>query len=191
MRNRAHGLALKRVTLHLGIASLALATLAQTPQPNVPSEPGMYLATANGSTKLLGYRYLSENTLGTKAKREKIIFMGAHAKTVVDSKPVFYFIPGKHEAEAGVSAGDMVLVRLEEKRKGRQFDVRAQGEWRESSGVAPTYQVQLFCSEEKPGVYKVTPAVALGKGEYALYLRRDEMMLPHMYDFSVPKPSHR
>jgi len=182
---------MKRVTLHLGIASLALATLAQTPQPNVPSEPGMYVATANGFTKLLGYRYLSENTLGMKAKREKIIFMGAHAKTVVDSKPVFYFIPGKQVAEAGVSAGEMVLVRLEEKHKRREFEAGAQGEWRESSGIAPTYQVQLFRSEEKPGVYKVTPAGALAKGEYALYLTRDEVMQPHLYDFSVPEPPHR
>jgi hypothetical protein len=182
---------MKRVTLHLGIALLALATLGQRPQPNVPSDPGMYLATANGITTLLGYRYLSENTLGTKAKREKIIFMGAHAKTVVDSKPVFYFIPGKKVAEAGVSTDDMVLIRFEEKSKRRQFEAGAQGEWRESSGIAPTYQVQLVRSEERPGVFKVTPAVALGKGEYALYLRRDEVMQPHLYDFSVPEPPHR
>ena len=182
---------MNRIVLLFGIASLALATLAQTPRPNFPSEPGMYLATANGFALLSGYRYQPENALGTKAKREKIIFMGAHAKTVVDSKPVFYFIPGKQEARAGVSAGEMVLIRLEEKRKIRQFEAGAQGEWRESSGIAPTYRVQLLLSEERPGVYKVTPAVALGKGEYALYLRQDEMSLPHLYDFSVPKSLHR
>jgi len=182
---------MQRVALHLGIAFFALATLAQTPQPNIPSEPGMYLATSSGFTKLPGYRYLSENALGTKAKREKIIFMGAHAKTAVDSKPVFYFIPGKQVAEAGAGAGTMVLIRLEEKNKRREFEAGAQGEWRESSGIAPTYQVQLVRSEEKPGVYKVSPAVALGKGEYALYLTRDEVMQPHLYDFSVPEPPHR
>ena len=182
---------MQRVALHLGIASLALATLAQTPQPNIPGEPGLYLATANGFARLPGYRYPPENTLGTKAKRETITFMGAHAKTATDNNPVFYFVPGKQKAEAGVSAGDMVLVRLEEKRGRRQFEVGAQGEWPESSGIAPTYQIQLVRSEEKPGVYKVTPAAALSKGEYALYLRRDEIMQPHLYDFSVPEPLHR
>jgi hypothetical protein len=182
---------MQRAALHLGITILAVATLAQTPQPNLPSEPGMHLATSSGFTKLQGYRYLSENALGTKAKREKIIFMGEHAKTAVDSKPVFYFIPGKPVAKAAISKGDMVLIRLEEKHKRREFEAGAQGEWRESSGIAPTYQVQLFLSEEKPGVYRVTPAASLAKGEYALYLTRDEVMQPHLYDFSVPGPPHR
>ena len=76
-------------------------------------------------------------------------------------------------------------MRLEEKEERRQFEIGAQGAWRASSGISITHQIQLFRSEAKPGIYKITPAVALGKGEYALYLVRGEGMQAYVYDFSV------
>jgi hypothetical protein len=194
---------MRRIILPLGLAVLTGAALAQSPQPSIPTEPGMYVATANGITKILGQIVtfkrsgslaVSGLTAGIKTRKENAQLLGPHAQTVTDDKPVFYFIPAKQEADAGVNAGDMILIRLEEKPERRQFEVGAQGLWRGSSGISITHQVQLFRSEEKPGVYKIAPALALSKGEYALYLTRGEGMSPYVYDFSVPEatsaPAH-
>jgi hypothetical protein len=102
---------------------------------------------------------------------------------VVSSRPVFYFVPAKQEADAGVNAGDLILIRLEEKAERRQFEIAAHGAWRSSSDISLTHQLQLFRSEVKSGIYKIVPA--LSRGEYALYLSRGEGMAPYVYDFSV------
>lgn len=182
---------MKQVMLSLLMAAVAVA---QTPQPILPAEPGMYVATANGYNKILGQIVaftrsgslaVSAVTAGIKTRKENVQLMGRHAQTVVDTKPVFYFIPPKQAAEAGVNAGDLVLIRLEEKKERRQFEVGAKGAWRASSGISITHQLELFRSEEKPGVYMVKPAAPLTKGEYALYLSRGEGMSAYVYDFSV------
>jgi hypothetical protein len=36
---------------------------------------------------------------------------------------MFYFVPPKQEAAAGVNAGDLILIRLEEKSQRRQFEI--------------------------------------------------------------------
>jgi hypothetical protein len=54
----------------------------------------------------------------------------------------------------------------------------------------PEDRSQLLRFEEKFEVFKVTPAVVLGKSEHALYLRRDEVTQPHPYDFSMPETPH-
>jgi hypothetical protein len=161
---------------------------------NIPSEPGMYVAAGGGFTKILGQilefkrsgsMLVSDLTLHVKTTKENVQLLGPHAQTVTGSNPEFYFIPAKQEADAGVNAGDMILVRLEEKKERRQIEVGAQGAWRASNGISLTHQVQLSRSEVKPGVYKITPAVGLGKGEYGIYLSRGEGMKAYLYDFSV------
>jgi hypothetical protein len=104
---------------------------------------------------------------------------------VVSSRPVFYFVPAKQEADAGVNAGDVILIRLEEKPERRQFEIAAHGAWRSSSGISLTHQIQLSRSEVKSDVYKLAPAGTLSIGEYALYLSRGEGMAPYVYDFGV------
>jgi PDZ domain/PEGA domain len=179
------------------VGMLTAAALAQSAKPDirdVPSDAGMYVQTATGFDKVLGqivsFRrsgslFVSKITLGIKTSKENVQLLGAHAQTAIEGKPVFYFIPPKQEFEAGVNAGDLVLIRLEEKPERRQFEVGAQGAWRSSSGISITHQIQLFRSEVKSGVYMITPAGELGKGEYALYLARGEGMTPYVYDFSV------
>jgi hypothetical protein len=179
------------------VGMLTAAALAQSAKPdirNVPSDAGMYVQTAAGFDKVLGqivsFRrsgslLVSKITLGIKTSKENVQLLGAHAQTAIEGKPVFYFIPPKQEFEAGVNAGDLVLIRLEEKPERRQFEIGAQGAWRASSGISITHQIQLFRSEVKSGVYMITPAGELGKGEYALYLARGEGMTPYVYDFTV------
>jgi hypothetical protein len=199
-RSAAQGEIMERFMFCVAVAALAGVSLSQTPQPSVPAEPGMYVATQDTFTKILGQIVMFKRTgslavsgltAGIKTRKENVQLLGPHAQTVVDGKPVFYFIPAKQEAEAGVNAGDLILVRLEEKKERRQFEVGAQGLWRGSSGISLTHQIQLLRDEVKSGVYRVAPATALGKGEYALYLTRGEGMSPYVYDFSVPEAARR
>jgi PDZ domain len=154
----------------------------------------MYVETSSTLTKIIGQiaefkrsgsLLVSGATAGIKSQKENIQLLGAHAQAVVSPQPVFYFVPAKQEADAGVNAGDLILLRLEEKSARRQFEIAAHGAWRSSSGISLTHQVQLFRSEVKSGVYKIMPTTELSKGEYALYLSRGEGMSPYVYDFGV------
>ncbi len=173
---------------------IATAVLAQGRQTNIPSEPGMYVQTANGLTKIIGQavtfqrsgsRLVSGVTAGIKSRKVNVQLLGARAQTVVGGEPTFYFIPAKQEADIGVNAGDLILLRLEQKKDRRQFEVAAEGAWRSSSGISITHQIQLFRSEENTGAYKLTAGLTLQEGEYALYIIRGEGMSPYVYDFSV------
>jgi membrane-associated protease RseP (regulator of RpoE activity) len=185
---------MKRIVLSfIAIVSLAVQSPAQTQAP-VPADPGMYVEAAGGLTKIIGQiaefkrsgsSFVSHATVGIKSQKENIQLLGPHAQTVVSSTPVFYFVPAKQEADAGVNAGDLILVRLEEKPERRQFEIAAHGAWRSSSGISLTHQVQLLRSEVKPGIYKISPATALSQGEYALYLSRGEGMAAYVYDFGA------
>jgi hypothetical protein len=156
----------------------------------------MYVEASGGLTKIIGQiaefkrsgsLLVSGVTAGIKSQKENIQLLGPHAEAVVSPQPVFYFVPAKQEADTGVNAGDLILIRLEEKPQRRQFEIAARGAWRSSSGITLTHQVQLFRSEVKSGVYKVMPAIELSRGEYALYLARGEGMAPYVYDFGVQK----
>jgi hypothetical protein len=183
-----------RIVLRLGIAALACASVGQATQSSLPTDPGMYVEAAGGPIKVIGQiaefkrsgsALASHATVGIKSQKENIQLLGPHAQTVVSMQPVFYFIPAKQEADAGVNAGDLILVRLEEKSERRQFEIAAHGAWRSSSGISLTHQVQLLRSEVKSDLYRIAPAAALGRGEYALYLSRGEGMAPYVYDFGV------
>ena len=184
----------KQIFRLLGMILLAGASLGQTAQTPLPADPGMYVEVAGGFNKIIGQiaefrrsgsALVSHATIGIKSQKQNIQLLGPHAQTLVSSQPVFYFIPAKQEAEAGVNAGDLILVRLEEKSERRQFEIAAHGAWRSSSGISLTHQVQLLRSELKPDLYKIAPATALARGEYALYLSRGEGMAAYVYDFGV------
>jgi PDZ domain len=176
------------------MAALASASLGQTAQITLPTDPGMYVEVGDSPSKIIGQiaefkrsgsALVSHATVGIKSQKENIQLLGPHAQTVVSSQPVFYFIPARQEADAGVNAGDLILVRLEEKPERRQFEIAAHGAWRSSAGISLTHQVQLLRSEVKSGVFKIAPATALSRGEYGLYLSRGEGMAPYIYDFGV------
>lgn len=160
----------------------------------LPTEPGMYVEGNSGYTKILGQivefertgsLLVSHATFGIKSAKSNAQLLGAHAATVVPASPTFYFLPAKQEGDAGVNAGDLILIRLEEKPERRQFEVQAIGDWRASKGITLTHQVQLDRSEIAPGVFKVVPIGELGRGEYGLFLARGEGLAPYIYDFSI------
>ncbi len=159
-----------------------------------PTEPGMYVEGNSGYTKILGQivefertgsLLVSHVTLGLKSAKGNAQLLGAHAATVVPASPTFYFVPAKQEGDAGVNAGDLILIRLEQKPGRRQFEVEAVGDMRASKGITLTRQIQLDRSEIAPGVFKVAPITELGQGQYGLYLARGEGLAPYIYDFSI------
>jgi hypothetical protein len=158
---------MRRTALLLGLGMFAGPLLAQPPM-NVPSDPGMYVVTAIGTTKIVGQIVtftrtgsilVSGLTVGIKARKTNIQMLGAHAQAVTDAAPVFYFIPAKQEAESGVNAGDLILVHLEQKSKRRQFEVGAQALLRASAGITVTHQVQLFDLKKELEFTKSCPPV--------------------------------
>ena len=188
--------AIKCVVISVFVPLITSSPVARCSDTNmaIPSEPGMYVQSGAGFTKIIGQiaqftrsgsTLVSGVTMGIKAAKANIQLQGAHAQTVVSPQPVFYLIPPKQALEAGVNAGDLILIRLEEKAQRRQFEIAATGLFRASAGISLTHQIQLFRSEPKPGIYMVTPATELKIGEYALYLARGEGMAAYVYDFGV------
>lgn len=159
-----------------------------------PTTAGMYLSSGDTYTKIMGQLLgtkrtgsllASKLTAGIKTSKVNEQLLGAHAQAVTGPNPQFLFIPAKQEGDAGVNAGDLILIRMEQKKDRRQFEVGATGAWRASSGVALSHEVQLSRTEVRPGVYKIAPMTTLSKGEYGLYLDRGENLAPYVYDFSV------
>jgi hypothetical protein len=184
----------KRFMLCLAASALAGLAVAQTAPPTLPTEPGMYVATANGHIKILGMpvtfertgsRLVSGLTLHIKAAHNNIQLPGRHAQTVTGPAPVFAFIPSQREAENGVTAGDLVLIKLETHGDRRQIEIAAGGAARGSSGISMTHQVAAVRSEPASGKCEIRPGSPLKPGEYALYLQRGEGLPPMLYDFSV------
>ena len=168
--------------------------VSKAPQVALPTEPGFYILAGQYRTKILGQpvtfertgsRLVSGLTLNMKAAHDNVQLPGQHAQTVTGSKPVFAFVPSQHEKDNGVTAGDLLLIKLEVHGDRRQIEVAAAGAGRASSGVTITHQLQAVRSEPATGVYEITPADPLPAGEYAVYLQRGEGLPPLLYDFSV------
>src|SRR5438874_9281825 len=115
---------MKHIVLSIGIVMFASSALGQSTQVALPSDPGMYIEEAGSFTKIIGQiaefkrsgsLLVSNTTLGMKSAKVNIQLLGPRAQTTVSPQPVFYFLPAKQEADAGVNAGDLILIRLEEK----------------------------------------------------------------------------
>lgn len=184
-----------RIFLALILSAVGVGA-AQTALAQNPKEPGTYLM-VNGQSKIIlgqaitfertGSRMVSALTFHIKAAHDNIQLPGRHAQTVTGPEPVFDFIPSEREKENGVTAGDLVLIKLDVHGDRRQIEVAAGGAGRGSAGVSITHQVAAVRSELAPGRYEIKPASALKPGEYALYLQRGEGLPAMLYDFSVQK----
>jgi hypothetical protein len=161
---------------------------------DLPSESGLYFVAGREQTKVLGQpitfertgsRLVSTVTLSIKAAHDNVQLPGRHAQTLTGTRPTFAFVPSRAEIDNGVTAGDLLLVKLETHGDRRQIEIAAGGSWRASKGVSITHQLQMLRSEPKPGLYQVAPADPLQLGEYAIYLQRGEGLPPLLYDFSV------
>jgi len=171
-----------------------------SPQKVLPNEPGMYLMVAYEYTKILGQavafertgsRLVSGLTLHIKAAHNNIQLPGSTAQTITGAEPVFAFVPSQHETENGVTAGDLLLIKLEVHGDRRQIEIAAGGAGRGSAGVSITHQLAATRTDLASGKYEIRPAGPLNLGEYALFLQRGEGLPALLYDFSVRKDPRR
>ncbi len=160
----------------------------------LPSEPGLFVMSNREHVKILGQpeafertgsRLVSGVTLHIKAEHNNIQLPGRHAQTVTGNKPTFAFVPSQREMENGVTAGDLLLIKLEVHGDRRQIEIGAVGAGRGSAGVSITHQLQAVRSEPVSGIYELIPSTPLFPGEYAVYLARGEGLPPLLFDFSV------
>jgi hypothetical protein len=98
---------------------------------------------------------------------------------------VFYYRPPWETEAVGGSAGDLVLVRMNVKHRNRQVQVGAVGALGANAGIATRAQVQVVRKQVAPGLYELTPAEPLKRGEYGFYLYRGYDLPGYIYDFSV------
>jgi len=109
--------------------------------------------------------------------------IGEQAEHKVTSIPVFYY--RVTPADATVGTGDLVLVRMKVKRKHREFQLSASGDWKTSAGIPLRSQVEFLSKQVETGGYQLTSAEDLEPGEYGFYLFRSRELPGLIYDFSV------
>ena len=82
-------------------------------------------------------------------------------------RPAFYYRPVQDEGGL-----DLILTRMTIKSGRRQFEVGAQGAWRESRGVSVRHQLDFDAKQVGPHLYKIVLTHELDAGQYAFYLLR-------------------
>jgi hypothetical protein len=145
---------------------------------DAPNQPGLYALVSSGLEHIVGRvtsfersgsRLASAATVGIVPSRVNIQIAGARARITVGARPIFYYRTPEHQDIGGL---DLVLTRMTVNGERRQFEVAANGLWRGSSGVSVRHQIAYDAIEVAPGLYKLTPAHELEKGQYAFYLLR-------------------
>jgi hypothetical protein len=162
-------------TDHGGPSGEPSPTLSQDPQ--VPNEAGLYALGPGGRLERIegrvtsfvrsGSRLASAATLGIHANRINTQIPGSHANVTVGQTPTFYYRPVQDEGGL-----DLILTDLTVKNGRRQFEVGAQGAWRESRGVSVRHQFDFDAKQLEPHLYKIVPNHQLETGQYAFYLLR-------------------
>ncbi len=139
--------------------AFSLSSYGQSTALPPTSEHGMFVEESGRLIKIIGQiaefkrsgsLFVNDMTLGLKTRKENVQLLGATAQTAVSPQPVFYFVPAKQEQAVGVNAGDLILIRLEEKPNRRQFEIAASGAWRASSGISLRIRFSYFGSRSNP-----------------------------------------
>lgn len=191
----------------VAVPSAQPATAAPAINPSAPSvsagasnavvaakntlQPGMYVGFGTEYKKITGQPIDFQKepsklaSFHVKSAKEAAQLAGPHAQILTGPSPMFYFIPGKDETEAGVRGGDVVLVQLKVEKDHRALQVEDAGTSGAGKNFALAHEIDITRAEVNPGVYKLSPNVTLGPGEYGLYLARGESMPPFLFDFTV------
>lgn len=173
---------------------MILVTAAVEPV-RIPVDPGLYYLHGKELTRIEPRAItVSQNGGGAKIPMKGKIpmtgggkvsaqLLGEQAEQKVTSIPVFYYRITPEDAAIGT--GNLVLVRMRVRRKHREFQLSATGDWKTSSGIPLRSQVEFSSKQVETGVYQLAPAEDLDPGEYGFYLFRDRDLPGLIYDFSV------
>jgi len=189
LKNRVPGSVLAAM-LEQGASSAQLSQ--DSPNPNVPHYPGIYMfgaqdnrmfrlqATASNQAKSGGiFGFVASNGIATLSMKATI--PGQHARIKSGStQPVFYMffdesVPaaaapspwGTGAAATTVSPNELSLVRLKVKKRAREARYSSLNIAGKKTGVMDKDRIDFEVDQVRPGVFKVIPSEGLAPGEYA------------------------
>jgi len=165
---------------------------ADSDDPAAPHDPGIYVAIGDGSAHKLvaleptvfsqgksGGFLTTSLTYGIKKAKWNAIVRGRNATLRIhDRQPTFYFFFEKTGSglsntawfSGASSPNEFILAKMDQKSGERQLVVGEFGALGASSGARSEDTIMLTTERLRPGVYRVTPSVALEvKGEYCLF----------------------
>lgn len=176
-------------------ASSPATTPAASPEAvAVPKVYGLYYQTPNGLVAIVGQAVGSARasnplataaTFGFKSMKINVEIPGEHAANTTAASPVFYYREPWGTDAVGGSAGDLVLVRMNVKRKSRQVQVGQAGTLGANAGLTTREQVAVVRKQLGPGLYSLMPAEPLKRGEYGFYWFRGYALPGYIYDFAA------
>lgn len=140
----------------------------------VQLEPSVYTQAKSGGM------WKSAMTYGIAKVKSKAVLSNRDARLQVNTpRPVFYFYfevknaglsnSGNTWTGASTSPNEFVLVKMEEKGNSRELTVGQFNAFGAQSGTLDKYARAFDYEKVAPGVYKVTPRVALEDGEYGFF----------------------
>lgn len=150
----------------------------------------------------MGGVFASALTYGIAKIKTKATIDGGQARLQLDDpNPVFYFYfdKGQNLNSSGISwfnasssPNEFLLVKMDEKKKDREFVTGSANAYAgASSGVDDKYKVDFNIDKIKTGVYKVTPKKALVPGEYCFMYAGSTTIggtSGKVFDFGIQKP---
>lgn len=171
------------------------------------NEPGIYLF-ENDEMKLIepsvfsGAKtnmFLGALTYGLKSTKIRAVVRGKSANLQVSkAQPEFYFVfnpeyrnsgaamAGAFYGYAATSPAEFMLVKMNQKDKSRETVVGEIGAFSGTSGAPDKYVREFNFEKIKTGIYKVTPKINLGDGEYCFYYAASASSgTGKVFDFSV------
>ena len=98
------------------------------------------------------------------------------ALQIKDTQPVFYFYlditSGGLNTSSGVPStpNEFAMIRFNQRSDNREVTIGKMNAFGAKGGLSDEYVVQFNAQDMGNGVFKITPAVPLTKGEYAFYL---------------------
>lgn len=171
------------------------------------SEPGIYLF-ENDEMKLIepsvfsGAKtnmFLGALTYGLKSTKIRAVVRGKSANLQTSkAQPEFYFVfnpeyrnsgaamAGAFYGYAATSPAEFMMVKMDQKDKTRETVVGEIGAFSGTSGAPDKYVREFNFEKIKTGIYKVTPKINLGDGEYCFYYAASASSgTGKVFDFSV------
>jgi hypothetical protein len=124
-----------------------------------------------------GGTFTSAMTYGISKVKVKSNLPGRNAALQIkDTQPVFYFYLDETSGGLNTASGvpstpnEFAMIRFNQRSDNREVTIGKANAFGGKGGLSDEYVVQFNVEDLGNGVFKITPSVALQKGEYAFYL---------------------
>lgn len=121
--------------------------------------------------------FTSQMTYGIGKVKIKANLPGRNSKIqITDTKPTFYFYLDKDSGGLNTSSGipstpqEFALIRFNIRSDNREVTIGKANIFGAKGGLSDEYVVQFNAEDLGDGIFKITPAIELKKGEYGFFL---------------------